>query len=95
MWRKNRQSPPATVKKKIFYGRDINRNWENNWDASPCGTLNDAPESAAMDDSVRNIQSGHQTLTGQHCFGEVICLSATTGYSMLLSLAIGHLERHR
>jgi hypothetical protein len=41
LWRKNRQPPPETAANQTCYGRDINRNWEHNWDANTRGASDD------------------------------------------------------
>ena len=69
LWRKNRQPPPETAANQTCYGRDINRNWEHNWDANIRGASDnecsqtyrgvrprDAPENAAMDDFLRKLR---------------------------------------
>jgi len=95
LWRKNRQPPPADAVNQTCYGRDINRNWETNWDADPRGASpnpcpqtyrgvvpRDAPENAGLDDLVRKIrdQQGIKLFIDWH------------SYSQLILSAFGHKE---
>ncbi|KZM18637.1 metallocarboxypeptidase [Ascochyta rabiei] len=87
LWRKNRQPPPATAANQTCYGRDINRNWEHNWDANTRGASDnecsqtyrgvrprDAPENAAMDDFLRNIrdEQGIKLYIDWHSYSQLI-----------------------
>lgn len=96
LWRKNRQPPPETAANQTCYGRDINRNWETNWDASTRGASDDecsqvyrgvrprdAPENAALDDYLRKIrdEQGIKLYIDWH------------SYSQLILCPFGHDER--
>jgi hypothetical protein len=87
LWRKNRQPPPETASNQTCYGRDINRNWEHNWDANTRGASDDecsqvyrgvrprdAPENAAMDDFLRNIrdEQGIKLYIDWHSYSQLI-----------------------
>ncbi|KAF2623234.1 hypothetical protein BU25DRAFT_350524 [Macroventuria anomochaeta] len=87
LWRKNRQPPPATAANQTCYGRDINRNWEHNWDANTRGASKnecsqvyrgerprDAPENAAMDDFLRNLRDkqGIKLYVDWHSYSQLI-----------------------
>ncbi|CBX99027.1 hypothetical protein LEMA_P082660.1 [Plenodomus lingam JN3] len=69
LWRKNRQPPPANAANQTCFGRDINRNWETNWDSDPRGASpdpcsqtyrgeapRDSPENRGLDDTVRRLR---------------------------------------
>ncbi|KAJ4321617.1 hypothetical protein N0V94_002816 [Neodidymelliopsis sp. IMI 364377] len=87
LWRKNRQPPPTTAANQTCFGRDINRNWEHNWDANTRGASNDecsltyrgirprdAPENAAMDDFLRHIrdEQGIKLYIDWHSYSQLI-----------------------
>jgi hypothetical protein len=87
LWRKNRQPPPVTAANQTCYGRDINRNWEHNWDANTRGASKnecsqtyrgerprDAPENAAMDDFLRNLrdEQGIKLYIDWHSYSQLI-----------------------
>lgn len=87
LWRKNRQPPPASAANQTCYGRDINRNWETNWDADPRGASpnecsqtyrgvapRDTPENAGLDDTVRKIRDkqGIKLFIDWHSYSQLI-----------------------
>jgi murein tripeptide amidase MpaA len=87
LWRKNRQPPPANAQNQTCYGRDINRNWETNWDSStrgasrdPCSQTyrgeapRDTPENLGMDLTIRKIrdQQGIELYIDWHSYSQLI-----------------------
>ncbi|KAH8702701.1 hypothetical protein GQ44DRAFT_831816 [Phaeosphaeriaceae sp. PMI808] len=87
LWRKNRQPPPAKAANQSCVGRDINRNWETNWDADPRGASTDpcsqvyrgekprdSPENAGLDDMVRKIRDtqGIKLFIDWHSYSQLI-----------------------
>jgi len=87
LWRKNRQPPPANAPNQTCFGRDINRNWETNWDADPRGASpnecsqtyrgvvpRDAPENAGLDNFVRKIRDaqGIKLFIDWHSYSQLI-----------------------
>ncbi|KAH7359785.1 hypothetical protein BKA66DRAFT_573899 [Pyrenochaeta sp. MPI-SDFR-AT-0127] len=87
LWRKNRQPPPANAPNQTCIGRDINRNWETNWDATPRGASpnpctqvyrgekpRDAPENAGLDDFARKIRDaqGIKLFIDWHSYSQLI-----------------------
>ncbi|KAF2849648.1 hypothetical protein T440DRAFT_426160 [Plenodomus tracheiphilus IPT5] len=95
LWRKNRQPPPANAANQTCFGRDVNRNWETNWDADPRGASpnpcsqtyrgeapRDTPENRGLDDTVRKLRDtqGIKLFIDWH------------SYSQLLLFPFGHRE---
>lgn len=87
LWRKNRQPPPANAQNQTCYGRDINRNWETNWDSStrgasrdPCSQTyrgeapRDTPENKGMDTMIRKIrdEQGIELYIDWHSYSQLI-----------------------
>ncbi|KAF1850604.1 uncharacterized protein K460DRAFT_301829 [Cucurbitaria berberidis CBS 394.84] len=87
LWRKNRQPPPAKARNQTCIGRDINRNWETNWDATPRGASpnecsqtyrgekpRDAPENAGLDDFARKLRDsqGIKLFIDWHSYSQLI-----------------------
>ncbi|KAF2023960.1 hypothetical protein EK21DRAFT_79737 [Setomelanomma holmii] len=86
-WRKNRQPPPANAPNQTCFGRDVNRNWETNWDAEPRGASpnpcsqtyrgvvpRDAPENGGLDDFVRKTRDaqGIKLFIDWHSYSRLI-----------------------
>ena len=89
LWRKNRQPPPANAPNQTCFGRDVNRNWETNWDADPRGASpnpcsqtyrgvvpRDTPENAGLDDFVRKIRDaqGIKLFIDWHSYSQLILM---------------------
>lgn len=87
LWRKNRQPPPKTAANQTCFGRDINRNWETNWDADPRGASpnecsqtyrgvvpRDTPENDGLDNLVRKIrdEQGIKLFIDWHSYSQLI-----------------------
>ncbi|KAI1147423.1 hypothetical protein F4825DRAFT_149249 [Nemania diffusa] len=84
LWRKNRQPGPNG---STCYGRDINRNWEFAWDATPLGASKnpcsevykgekptDTPENQGLDKLVRQLRDGAgiKLYIDWHSYGQYI-----------------------
>ncbi|KAH6846464.1 Metallocarboxypeptidase A-like protein [Alternaria tenuissima] len=87
LWRKNRQPPPENAANQTCFGRDVNRNWETNWDADPRGASpdpcsqtyrgeapRDTPENQGMDNLIRNIrdEQGIKLYIDWHSYSQLI-----------------------
>ncbi|KAI4940946.1 hypothetical protein J4E91_011031 [Alternaria rosae] len=87
LWRKNRMPPPENAANQTCYGRDINRNWETNWDADPRGASTDpcsqtyrgeaprdTPENLGMDTLIRKIrdEQGIKLYIDWHSYSQLI-----------------------
>ncbi|KIV90558.1 hypothetical protein PV10_07846 [Exophiala mesophila] len=87
LWRKNRQPPPPPPANQTCFGRDINRQWDYEWDANPLGAStnpcsqtykgeepSDSPESqglTALVDELRDTQ-GIKLYIDWHSYGQYI-----------------------
>lgn len=89
LWRKNRQPPPERAVNQTCIGRDINRNWEQAWDANsrgastdPCSLTyrgekpRDSPENAGLDDFARKIRDtqGIKSFIDWHSYSQLILM---------------------
>lgn len=87
LWRKNRQPPPANAPNQTCIGRDINRNWETNWDADPRGASpdpctqvyrgekpRDSPENEGLDNFARELRDtqGIKLFIDWHSYSQLI-----------------------
>ncbi|KAF7679251.1 hypothetical protein GT037_002999, partial [Alternaria burnsii] len=87
LWRKNRQPPPENAANQTCFGRDVNRNWETNWDADPRGASpdpcsqtyrgeapRDTPENQGMDNLIRKIrdEQGIKLYIDWHSYSQLI-----------------------
>lgn len=87
LWRKNRQPPPPPPANQTCFGRDVNRQWDYEWDANPLGASTDpcslvykgeepkdSPESqglTALVDELRDNQ-GIKLYIDWHSYGQYI-----------------------
>jgi hypothetical protein len=92
MWRKNRQPFPTTAPDQTCFGRDINRNWETNWDAHPYGASSDpcsqayrgaqprdSPGNDGLDNFIRKIrdEQGIKLFIDWHGYSQLILVRST------------------